>query len=89
MEKTRRTDIFFKNIRLFSIIINAKKIIARVYRASSLIKEDDFIFFYDDFYIFYKYNRDDTCLFIYNIFIKYGVAKLHGVLKITFKEISK
>jgi hypothetical protein len=89
MEKARRTDIFFKNIRLFSIVINTEKIIIRVYQINSLIEEDNLIFLYDDLCIFYRYNRDDEYLFIRSILIKYEIAELHDVLKITFEEVSR
>jgi hypothetical protein len=89
MEKAKRTDIFFKNIRLFSIAINTEKIIIRIHQTNSLTEENNLIFLYDDLCTLYKYNKDDTCLFIRSIFIKYGIAELHGVFKIIFKKISK
>jgi hypothetical protein len=66
-----------------------EKIIARVYQINFLIKENVLIFFYDDFCIFYKYNRNNAYPFIRNILVKYGIAELHGVFKTTFKEVSK
>jgi hypothetical protein len=89
MEKAGFTDVFFEKVRLFSIAINAEKIIARVHRASPLAGEEGLVFLYDDLCTLYKYSRDDACLLIRNILVEYGVAELHGILKDTFEEVSR
>lgn len=89
MEKAGHTDVFFEQVRLFSIAINAEKIIARVHRASRLAGEESLVFLYDELLTLYRYSRDEACLLIRNILVEYGVTELHGILKDTFEEVSR
>jgi hypothetical protein len=89
MERAGRSDIFFRDVRVFSIAINAQQIIARVHRAKPLDEGKDLEFLCHELPTLYGYNRDEACLLIRNILVEYGVKELHGILKATFEEVSR
>jgi hypothetical protein len=93
MNKARHDEVFFQDVRLFSIAINAEKVIVRVHRAKPVNNGDDtgLIFTYDDLYPKSKfhYTRDEVCTLIHNILIEYAETKLLGILKRTVETVLK
>lgn len=91
MNKANEDESFFKDVRLFSIAINAKEIIVRVHRARAIKKVNDvgLAFSYDDLYSEEKvrYSRDEVCTLLHNILIEYGEKKLLGILQNTVKKV--
>jgi hypothetical protein len=89
MERVGHEDAFFDNVRLFSIAINAEKAIVRIHRAEMLDGEEGLVYLFDDICTLHDYQRDEICVLIRNILLRYGAAKLRGILKTTFDEVSK
>ncbi|KAI0967035.1 hypothetical protein F4678DRAFT_483390 [Xylaria arbuscula] len=89
MRKARQTDAFFQHVRLFSIAINAEKMIVRTHRAQALDDRGGLVFLYDELCVLYRYDRDTICLLIRNILMKYGADELSKILKCTVEEVSK
>jgi hypothetical protein len=89
MERVGHDDAFFNDVRLFSIAINAEKAVVRIHRAQKLDDEEGLVYLFDDICTLHEYGRDEICILIRNILLKYGAAKLRGILKTTFDEVSR
>ncbi|KAJ2984431.1 hypothetical protein NUW58_g6061 [Xylaria curta] len=89
MRKAGQTDAFFQSVRLFSIAINAEKVIVRTHRAKPLGSRGGLIFLCDEICTLYKYDRDTVCLLVRNILMEYGAKELCKILKSTVEEVSK
>lgn len=87
MERAGHEDIFFNDVRLFSIAINAEKAIVRVHRAESL-GEHGLRYLFDELCEIKTSERDEICVLIRNIILQYGAGKLRGILRAAFKEVS-
>lgn len=81
MREGQETRTFFDHVRVFSISLNAEKLIARVHRARPLSDQENMLeFLWDELYVLPDYSRDQACLLIRNILLNYGVARLRGYL---------
>ncbi|KAI1300898.1 hypothetical protein F5Y03DRAFT_385772 [Xylaria venustula] len=89
MRKAGQADAFFQHVRLFSIAINAEKMIVRTHRAKALDDRGSLIFLYHEVCVLYRYDRDTVCLLVHNILMKYGADELSKILKSTVEEVSK
>ncbi|KAI0972043.1 hypothetical protein F4678DRAFT_430980 [Xylaria arbuscula] len=93
MNRANDDEIFFKDVRLFSIAINAKEVIVRVHRARAIEKVNNvgLAFSYDELYHEEKvrYTRDEVCTLLHNILIEYAEKKLLGILKNTVDKVLK
>ncbi|KAI1363981.1 hypothetical protein F5Y08DRAFT_353828 [Xylaria arbuscula] len=91
MNRANEGKAFFEDVRLFSIAINAKELIARVHRARSIAKDNDvgLAFSYDDLYPEEKvrYSRDEVCTLVHNILSEYAEKKLLGILRKTVQRV--
>ncbi|TGJ80312.1 hypothetical protein E0Z10_g8456 [Xylaria hypoxylon] len=92
MNKANHDEIFYKDVRVFSIAINVEKVIARVHRAALVDIGDGPVleFFYDDLQkTKFSYTRDEVCTLIHNILSDYAETKLLGILKATVEKVLK
>ncbi|KAI1748248.1 hypothetical protein F4782DRAFT_517850 [Xylaria castorea] len=93
MNKANQDDAFFKHVRLFSVSINAEKVIARIHRAVLVDNTDDgpvLEFLYDDLNkTQYRYTRDEVCTLIHNILSDYAELKLLPILKAAVQKVLK
>ena len=86
---------FFKNVRVFSICLNAEKIVARVHRAEPIPNSPSptrptrsksvppvLRFYYDELHNspLYNYSKNQACLLLRNILLEYGLVRLRGYL---------
>ncbi|KAI1860789.1 uncharacterized protein JN550_011251 [Neoarthrinium moseri] len=87
MERIGDTDTFFEDVRLFSVAINADTAIVRTHRAKPLDGEG-LVYLFDELCVLKDYRRDDICVLIRNILVKYGATTLRQILKDTFDQVS-
>lgn len=84
---------FFNDVRLFSIAINAERVVVRAHRARLVDSGDDteLVFSYDELYPRSKphYTRDEVCTLIHNILLEYGEKELLPILKKTVVSVLK
>ncbi|KAI0435839.1 hypothetical protein F4803DRAFT_544271 [Xylaria telfairii] len=93
MNRAGDNATFFKDVRVFSVAINAEKVIARVHRARPVDSGDDteLVFSYDDLYpkSRFHYTRDEVCRLIHNVLLDYGEKTLLPKLKKTVASVLK
>lgn len=89
--KRAGTDKDFYKIRVFTITLNARSLTLRCHRAE--IEDKGFgrgmYFYHDEIATFQDYTRDEACVLIKNILIKYAKVELLELLKLTFREAIK
>ncbi|KAH9905854.1 hypothetical protein F4778DRAFT_681545 [Xylariomycetidae sp. FL2044] len=93
MNRAKQDTKFFTDVRLFSMAINAEKLIVRVHRAREIVNGDrtGLVFTYDDLYHqpkFY-YTRDEACTFVHNILNNYAKQTLLPTLKDAIATVLK
>ena len=88
MVRAGEAEMFFKTVRVFSLVFNAQDLSIRVHRASQLAN-GNIGFRFDEFCPLGRYSKDQACLLIKSILIDYAAAELHPILYTTFVEIVK
>ena len=88
IKKAGELDDFFKNVRTFSIAMNAREIIARVHRAEPSTGSLPLNYAYDDLRTISPYSKKQVCKLIRSI-LEYGAQKLCEILKDTFQTVSE
>lgn len=86
MIRANHEDIFFKEVRIFSIVFNAKDLIVRVHRCEKL-STGALSFRFDQFEVLNGYTKDEACSLVKAILTDYGERELHPILKATFDQI--
>ncbi|KAI0409945.1 hypothetical protein F4802DRAFT_611660 [Xylaria palmicola] len=89
MRRAGQTDAFFRDVRLFSVAINAEQVIVRTHRAKPLDSADGLVFLCDELCDLYGYDRDTVCRLIRNILMEYGAKELCKILRSTVEEVSQ
>ncbi len=90
MQRVQRADDFFEKVRVFSLVLNAEKLIARIHRARRISPQSQNVeFLYDDICEIFKYNRDQVSLLIRTILMAYAKPKLFPILKETYQDIAE
>ena len=87
MEAGDQIDAFFKHVRVFSISLNAEKLIVRVHRAIPYPEQGTLKFVYDDLYSLSHYTRNESSLLIRNLLLEYGLSRLRGYLITAYEYI--
>ncbi|KAI1176424.1 hypothetical protein F4777DRAFT_546222 [Nemania sp. FL0916] len=91
MHRAGHDAIFFRDVRVFSITINAFDFIARAHRASPREVDDgktQLEFHFEDIVRERRwYSRDHVCTLVQNILNDYAEPKLLGILRDTVKEV--
>ena len=67
-------------MHVFSISLNAEKLVARLHRTIRIPNSKLLQFCYDDLYTLYNYSKNEACLLIRSMLLEYGVARLRGYL---------
>ena len=90
-------ELFFQHVRVFSISLNAEKLVARVHRAERLPNPEQrtkerpnpplLKFLWDVLYVETDYTRNQVSLLIRNLLLEYGVVRLRGYLGQAAKKI--
>ncbi|KAI0904609.1 hypothetical protein F4823DRAFT_633865, partial [Ustulina deusta] len=93
MKRAGQDEIFFKDVRVFSIAVNAEQFIVRAHRAKPISNDGEvaLVFSYDDLNpkSKFEYTRDQVCTLIHNILIEYAEKKLLGILKSSVVKVLK
>jgi hypothetical protein len=88
MDRSDNEDIFFKEVRVFSVVINAQDLGVRVHRVVKLPSGGGTLCFqFDEFRLLDCYTRDQACLLIKVIINDYAAKELYPILKSTFASI--
>ncbi|KIX09790.1 uncharacterized protein Z518_00871 [Rhinocladiella mackenziei CBS 650.93] len=81
-------DIFWENVRVFSIDLNAREIKLRVHRAAPE-SDNSLRFYFDDITSLTEYTRDQACQLVKGVLLDYAKSELYGILKNTFQKVSE
>ncbi|KAI0506358.1 hypothetical protein F5B22DRAFT_650748 [Xylaria bambusicola] len=94
MSRAKQDDVFFKDVRVFSVAINEEEAIVRVHWAVPVSNGDDsgLEFLHNNLHYRQEkkpYTRDGLCTLIHNILINYAEKTLLKILKSTVDKILK
>lgn len=88
MLRAGHEDLFCQDVRIFSMVLNAKDLSVRVHRAVSQ-SNGSLKYLFDELSPLSEYTKDQSCLLIRSILDEYAIKELHKLLKDTFKEVSR
>ena len=86
MELAGEVEDFLQKVRVFTIVLNARELALRCYRAE-LGSNNQMRFRYDDIELQSFYNRDQACKLIRKIMVEYAEKELYAILKATFQKV--
>ena len=94
MKRVNDLETFFKEVRVFSIVATVEGLLLRVHRPHKLVDgqanhpEYPIGFRFDNLgHLKGDYSRAQASTMVYNILYKYGVEKLHPILKKTIEKL--
>lgn len=80
-------EVFFHQVRIFSIVLNAREIRVRVHRA--IANNNSLSYHFDDIVVMNDYSKEEAYLLLKNILTEYGEKELHEILRNTFEKVSR
>ena len=85
MLQTGKEEKFERDVRVFSIVLNAKELSVQIHRASPRTG-GNLAYGFDELSWLEEYSKDQACHLVKNILDGYAIEELHGRIHIAFLQ---